>query len=475
VSSAAARPLARRVARNTAVQAIGKALVLAIGAASIAIATRYLGVADYGKFALALAFVQTLGVLADLGLLTIAVREISRAPERTEEVVGTTLALRLLLSLSVVALSLPLAFAAGYPHDVRVAVLIVGASLVLGMANSSIVAVFQARLAMGRAVIGDVAGRAAGLAALGAAVALDLGFYAVVSTVVVGALTTLCVTFTLSRGVVRVRPRAGRRAWAALLAASIPVGLALAVNEIYFRADTFIISLSRDYDEVGAYSLAYRVIELLAIFPAIVMTSVFPLLSRYVEENRQLARRTLDATAAVFAAIGAPLAAGGLVAAPQVVRLVAGDGFDEAVVPLQWLLFAGALAAVSGLIGYALIAAGRQGDALRLSAAVLAVNLGLNLALVPSQGIDAAAAVAVGSEILLVLGGLMLVHRHLDWLPDPGPLWRSAVAAAGMAAALWPLRERSLALLLPLGAAVYAVLLWLLGGVDRRALEALRT
>ena len=55
---------ARIVARNTLAQAAGKAVVLAAGAVSIAVTTRYLGAAGYGHFALALALLQTLGVLA---------------------------------------------------------------------------------------------------------------------------------------------------------------------------------------------------------------------------------------------------------------------------------------------------------------------------------------------------------------------------------------------------------------------------
>ena len=72
----------RLVASNTAVQVAGKAVTLAIGLASIAIITRYLGPEDYGKYTLALTYMQLFAVLADVGLFTIVVREISRDPSR---------------------------------------------------------------------------------------------------------------------------------------------------------------------------------------------------------------------------------------------------------------------------------------------------------------------------------------------------------------------------------------------------------
>jgi O-antigen/teichoic acid export membrane protein len=465
--------VARQVARNTAAQALGKAAVLAAGAASIAIATRYLGAAGYGSFALALALVQMLGVLADAGLATVVVREISRERFDTAELLGAALTLRLLLGVAVVALAGLLSLALPYSPDVRVAILIAGVPFLLGLATSTLATVFQARLQMGRAAIADVAGRLAALAALAAVVAADLGFLAVVASTAVGAAVTLAATVALVRRLTPVRR--GRMQWRELLVPAVPLGVTLAVNEIYFRADTFILSLFRPFAEVGHYTLAYRAFELLAVFPAIVMTSAFPLLSRYVHDRRDLAARVLDTTADLFVAVAVPLAAGGLVLAPELVRWLAGDGFGGSATPLRLLLCATGAAWISGLLGYALIAADRQRSLLGLSAAALALNLALNLALVPAYGPDAAAAVAVGCEALMLGGGWWLVRRHLALTPRLRLLWRALVAAAAMTALLLWLRELTLAVLIPAGAAAYAAVLAAVGGVDRRALEALRS
>ena len=466
--------LARRVARNTAAQAAGKAAVLAIGAASIAITTRYLGAAGYGRFALALALVQMLGVLADAGLNAVVVREISREPGRTAALVGNALAVRLVLGLGVVAVAALLALVAPYAPDVRRAVLIAGIPFLLGLATASIAAVFQARLQMGRAAVADVAGRLAALAALAVGVPADLGFLAVVASTAVGAAVALGVSVALVHGLAPVRPRADRALWRELVVAGLPVGVTLAVNEVYFRADTFILSLFRPFQEVGLYTVAYRVYELLALFPAIVMTSIFPLLSRFVVGRRDMAARVLETAADVFLAVGVPIAAAGLVLAPAIARTVAGDDFAGAAPALRLLLCAAVFAWVSGLFGYALIAGEHQTSVLRLSVGALVLNVALNLALVPSSGPTAAAAIALGCEILLAAGGWLLVRRHLALTPHLTLLWRAPAAAAVMAAGLWWQDDLSLGILVPAGAALYLAALAALGGVDRRALEALR-
>jgi O-antigen/teichoic acid export membrane protein len=279
----------------------------------------------------------------------------------------------------------------------------------------------------------------------------------VVATAAVGAAVTLAITWTIVHREASPVPRAERPVWRSLLVAALPVGAALAVSEVYFRLDTLLVSAFRDYDEVGLYSLSYRIVELIGILPAIVMTSVFPLLSSYLKEDRGRAARTVDAAGELFVA-----------------TTIGGDGFAGAADALRLLLFAIALAFVSGLFGHALIAGGRQASALKLGLAALALNLVLNVALIPPYGIEAAAAVAVASELLLVTGGLLLVRRELGLAPRFGVLWRVAPAAAVMGGVLAFVDDWTLAVLLPLGVVLYGGVLWALGGLDPRRLGVLR-
>jgi O-antigen/teichoic acid export membrane protein len=254
------------------------------------------------------------------------------------------------------------------------------------------------------------------------------------------------------------------RAWRGLLVAALPVGLTLAVTEIYFRADTVIISLFRDFDEVGAYALAYRIFELCALVPGVLLASVFPLLSRDLADDPARARTTLQAACDAFLVFGLPLAAGALVLAPEVIRLAAGEGFAEATDPLRILLCAAAVASVNGLFGYALIARDRQRDALALAATGLVINLALNFALVPTYGIVAAAAVTAGSELVIFAGSLWFVRERLGYLPGFGMALRAGLAAAIMAAVVWPIRDETAALTVPVGIVVYCLALYPLGG-----------
>jgi O-antigen/teichoic acid export membrane protein len=273
---------------------------------------------------------------------------------------------------------------------------------------------------------------------------------------------------------VRARFLADRAVWRPLLAASLPLGLALAINELYFRADTLVISLFRPYEDVGLYTLAYRILEFTLALGTVFLTSVFPVLSSRVAQGGPAVGRTIQSAFDFFVIVSVPLAAGGAIAAPAVIELAGGSDFSEASTPLQVLLVAGGLAWINGVFGYALIAKERQLNALWLNVVGLCVNVGLNLALVPEYGIVAAAVITVFSELVILVGSYFLMQRHFEFFPRPGLLLPVLVAAAAMSAVLWPLRDTSFFVLLPVGTAVYAGLLLAISPSSRAALAGIR-
>ena len=165
---------ARRVASNTAVQVAGKGVVLAIGFVSIAVLTRYLGPGDYGRYTLALMYMQLFAVLADVGLFTTVVRDISQragahrgAGGQHAHAAAGPVAGRDRAGARRSACCCPTSPTCAWRSCSPALPLLFG---MLGTTFAG--AVLQARLRMGRAVVADVAGRAVGLGLVGLVVAL---------------------------------------------------------------------------------------------------------------------------------------------------------------------------------------------------------------------------------------------------------------------------------------------------------------
>ena len=65
------------------------------GVVTVGLASRYLGLEGFGALTLAMSIVAFVALLTDLGLSTMAAREIARQPEREREILGNVLALGL--------------------------------------------------------------------------------------------------------------------------------------------------------------------------------------------------------------------------------------------------------------------------------------------------------------------------------------------------------------------------------------------
>ncbi len=464
----------RRVASNTAVQLGGRAIIAGAGALSIAVLTRYLGPFAYGKYTLALTYMQLFGVLADVGIYTTVVRDIARDEELTDDTVSAALTLRSALSLVVIVVAAGISHFLPYDHDVRVAILLAGIPLLFGAVTSSLVAIPAARLRMGRAVVGGVAGRlvALGLALLVAG--LDLGFYPVMLAAGGGALASLIVTRRLTRSLGRIRLSFDFARWRTLLATGLPLGVALAINEVYFRADTFIISLTQSYDKVGNYTLAYRVLELTLIVGTVFLSSTFPIIADAVRNDRVRARRLIKLSVDALVILGVGLVAGGAVLARDVVSAAGGGHFQLAASPLRVLVFAGALAWVNGVFGFALISRDRQLSTLWLNVLALAFNVVLNIIFIPRYGIVAAAVITVASELVILIGSFFLMRRHLGFFPVPSTLLPALVAGGAMAAVLLLVPPVPVIVSMTLGIAVYAGVLWAISPTSRHVLLGIR-
>ena len=464
----------RKIAYNTVVQVVGKVVITLIAGISVIVLTRYLGAEDYGKFNLALAYLSLFGIFADVGLFTIVVREISKTPERTEELIGNVLTLRLVLSVAVILAAFGVSQFLPYAPDVRIAILIAGVAIFFGLLNSSLITVFQARLRMDYAVIADTVGRSAAFAAVLVVAGLNLGFYAIVATAAVGSFITLLVTYYFARKLVRIRLLTDLAVSKEMLLASLPLGAALALNQIYFKADLFLLSLFRSYQDVGLYALVVKILEILLAFVGFFYNSIFPLLSKYIADKDDRVRTTLQTSFDFLAMTAVPVAVGGWFVAPQLISLAGGAEFLAATQPLQALLIAAAFAFVSGLFGFALVAKSRVKALLWLNVVALIVNVGLNVIFIPQYGIMAAAVITALSELGVLLGAYYLTRRYFGFFPHFQLLPKVFVAATVMGGAMFVTGFLPLFALAPFGALVYAGTLYLIGGIDKATLSKLR-
>jgi O-antigen/teichoic acid export membrane protein len=155
----------------------------------------------------------------------------------------------------------------------------------------------------------------------------------------------------------------------------------------------------------------------------------------------------------MLAILGLPLAIGAVVTADSIVHVT--RGFEQSIPALRILAPSVALLFVNNAFIYTLTAINRQLDFTRLALFTLAVNVVLNLVLIPPYGYLGAAVASTITEVALFAGGWWLLRRHLASLSLVGSIAPVLASAAAMGIVVYLIRAWPLAVVIVLGAAVY--------------------
>jgi O-antigen/teichoic acid export membrane protein len=112
----------KKIYTNTLAQIAGKIITALISIFLIKVLTGYLDVAGYGLYSKIYNYLSIFAVIADLGLYTITVRELTRYqddPEMVAKISGNILSLRTLSGILIIGLSLGVApWLTGYNSQV---------------------------------------------------------------------------------------------------------------------------------------------------------------------------------------------------------------------------------------------------------------------------------------------------------------------------------------------------------------------
>jgi O-antigen/teichoic acid export membrane protein len=427
--------LTRNVAVTTGTLVVARGIALIAGIATISLASRYLGLSHFGALTTAMAYASLFALVTDLGLSTVATREIARDPAREHHVLGNVLGVGMLCSVASAGIGLALmeAIYSGPANAAtRDAIVILLLQVFAAPFSGAARAFFAARQQGYLIAAGDLA-LAAGMAAFTAiAVVGHLGFRGVVIGITGGyvAQAVVMMGVALTRG---VRVGYDRRAGGQLVRMALPLAGTLLINYLYFRLDVLLLSWIKTDADVARYGLAYRVLEGLMVLPGYLMLALFPTIARSADGDSRLSV-TIGSALTVLEAIGVPLAALMAIFSPEIVVLLGGHKYASAAPVLAILSLALFLSYVNGVFGNALMAMGRQRRLFWLASATLGVNVIVNLVLIPPLGPNGAAIAVVISEVV----GVALVRRYYVQVAGPpaSTAHRRIIAAGGVLAVL---------------------------------------
>lgn len=378
--------------KNTGWLMANRFLGMAIGFFVTAMVTRYLGPENNGTLSFAISFIGLFGFLATLGIDQIVYRDLIKTPEKENEIIGTSLGLRLISGF--VAMIIGITFGRILNADnLTFYIMAIVSTTFFFQAFSILTYTFQARV---NSYILSIATMSvmvilAILKILAVIKDKNLYYFAfiyalepILYAVFFLALYKIYYSSPFNWKFNKVLAKR-------MFLESLPLLLSVVFISIYSRIDQVLLKFMIDTRAVGIYEPAVRLSEVWYFIPAIITSSLFPsLINAQKTDEKSYAKRFFLLT--IFL-VGLTSLAGLFVSifARDLMFIVFGEEFVEGYKVLQIYVWSGIGVSLGTIINQFLVAENMVRITLYISLIGMIINVALNLLLIPKYGINGSA------------------------------------------------------------------------------------
>jgi O-antigen/teichoic acid export membrane protein len=468
----------RRIAKNTLLLILSNAVNLILGFFYAAYAARYLGAEGYGTIAYALALTSIFGVLMDLGLNQLAIRDVSRDRSLIDKYVFNMAAVKLILILITIVFIAVAAniLSKGDSTAVYIVYILALSTSLSSFANIFAVA-FQAFEKMEYSSLSSIINGATMLA--GALLAIYLGLDALGFAYVY--LLTSIIIFIYSISIYALKFFRSRASldfpfWIHMFEESFPFGLAALFYSIFCWISSVMLSYMSGNEAVGWFNAAYRLIVILAIVPNMVNVSLFPVMCRFYVTSKSMLKYTQQKSFRYLIFLGLPIGVGTTILAGNIIYFIFGSAYANSVLCLQILVWSSVFGFASNSFSRLLATSNRQMTVTKVIAICAIETVLLNLLLIPKISyIGACLAIVAGDITFFVL--TILAASKIGYSLSRADLIFIAkllTASSIMGIFVAYMRDLNLFIIIPISALLYFATTYLLHVFDKDDIEILK-
>jgi O-antigen/teichoic acid export membrane protein len=474
-------PTVKRVAKNSLLPMGLQLLNKVIDFAFAMLMLRILAPEMAGRYYFAVAFIGYFDILVRFGLGTLLTREVAKDQTHGNRYLSTVTILRGLLwltSLPLMALVVLLyALWGQMTPDIVAAIALFAIGMVFSNLADGFSAVFYAyeKMEYPAAISTVTTLTRVSLGAL--ALLIGWGFVGLAAvSVVANIVSAIILGLLLVRHCFQPRPEWDPQTGKWMMTTSFPLMINLLLATVFFRIDVLLLKPMKGDTVVGYYSAAYKYIDGLNIIPAYFTQAIFPLMSRYADSSRGSLMRAYVLSLRLLLIVALPIAMGTPFIAQGLILVLGGAEYlPDSAIALQLIIWFLPFSFINSVTQYVLIAINQQRFLTKAFIIGVTFNIVANLLVIPTFSYKGAAVVTVLSEFVLLIPFYYAVRKHLGRLPWLSLFWQPLVASAAMAVVMWLLIGLPWWALIPVGGAVYLVVLALIGGFRHPDMDLLQS
>jgi O-antigen/teichoic acid export membrane protein len=456
----------KRIAKNTTIWVVSDTLTKILGMALVIYSTRFLGDTGFGKYTFALSFSIIFAMFSDLGLNQLFVRDVARDKSKTGDYLGTMLSLKLLLAVinfSMLYISINLL---NYPPDTRMAVYLIGASVIIGSFSNLFRAVAIAHEKMQYDAIPSIIEKIFVLTLSILFFFSGYGLLGLSSAILLGSVIGLCssIYFLLTRF---VRPEIyfNYTRWMSFIREALPFALISITGILYTRIDGVMLSLMKGDAAVGWYGVAFMLIESLMFLPSAFLGALFPVFSNLFTTSHDFLKLAYERSFKYLFMLSMPIVVGITLVADKIILLF-GYQFNNSATALQVLAWSLIFLFINLELYNMLAAINKQRICLFCSVIGVVANITLNLILIPPLSYIGAGFATVITNFIVFIVEFYYISRYFYRIKILKIIYKPIIASMIMAIYILYLGNTTILIIIPTAAILYFAALYLIKAFD---------
>jgi O-antigen/teichoic acid export membrane protein len=423
---------------------------------------RYFGPSDYGHYLSILAFLNLIDLAADMTLMDITVREISKDPDRTGTWLAASTSLRLIVAGIGFVAYLAYVYLGRIAQTPELLTTAWIASLILPVGALRMpLAVFRAQMKMHFELGVILITRLVNLALFFTLMHYHGQLYQFFLATFLSRMLLAVLVWGAVLGWLRVRPSLHLEQFRSLIRESIPMGLSGVFVAIQLKVDILIVASVSGAAAAGLYGAVAQLPEYSLLIPSIITTPLLPILSRSFgpalrERFQQVYQNLFDGVMTIVT----PIAVVAMVMPLATVTFLFGKRFAPAANVLPLLVLSIVFMWFSHSVAIAAVAAGLQRSFIWIQSSCVAAYLLLSWTLIPLWGFWGAATARLIGTIIAPFLTYYVVKNRVGFTLETRALRRTIFAGLVMAGAVMFCSRYPLLLAGAVGALVYGATQW---------------